>query len=166
MSGPHVFWFLDLQCILKVLGRLEFFHISKNVNQHMPPEWRSGLGHGIMMLEVSLQTRVWSRAVSQLAVTLKRQVIGPALSGLGEGLAGWDFLVPSRRAGHLRADFGHQLDSVSSDTLVQLSSELSERCVKKQCSSAGSMALDLRLSRVFRGVVAMGKDSRPIGYNK
>ena len=58
---------------------------------------------------------------------------GPASSGLGEGLAGWDVLVPSRsrdslcRAGRMHADFGHQLYGVSADTLVRLGSGLCEQ---------------------------------------
>jgi hypothetical protein len=67
------------------------------------------------------------------------------------------------RAGCLQADSGRQLDGVSSDTLVQLPSGLTEQCVKKQCVLAGScfegqMALDLRLSQVCRGVAVMGQD--------
>jgi hypothetical protein len=49
-----------------------------------PPEWRSGLRH---------------RAVLQPAVTgrpMRQGTIGPALSRLGEGLAGRDVFVPSR----------------------------------------------------------------------
>jgi dienelactone hydrolase len=53
---------------------------------------------------------------------------------------------------------------VSSDTLVRLASGLDARFVKKQCglvglSFGGRMALDLRLSRVRAGVVAMTKDN-------
>ena len=63
----------------------------------------------------------------------------------------------------MRADFGRQLYSVSSDTLVRLASRLSEQCVKKQCGLAGScfggrMALDLRLSRIRTGDAAMGQN--------
>ena len=100
---------------------------------------------------------------------MKRRIIGPASSGLGEGLAGRDVLVPLhfsdslRRAGRLHADFGRQLYGVSSDTLVWLASGLSEECVKKQCGLAGlcfggRMAHDLRLSRVYTGVAVMGQD--------
>jgi hypothetical protein len=63
-----------------------------------PPKWRSGLRHCIAVLEVSLQTWVRSQAVLQPAVTrslMRRRTDGPA-------------------------DFGHQLDGVSSNTLVQL----------------------------------------------
>ena len=88
---------------------------------------------------------------------MKCRTIGPASSGLGEGLDERDFFVPlcsSKslwRAGHLQAESGRQLDGVSSDTLVRLASRLSEQCVKKQCGLAGScfgecMALDLRFS--------------------
>ena len=51
------------------------------------------------MLEVSLQIRVRSRAVSQPATSgtpMRVHTNGPASSGLGEGLAGQDVLVPSR----------------------------------------------------------------------
>ena len=60
------------------------------------------------------------------------------LSGFGDGLASWDFLVPLLssdflwRGGRLLADLGRQLDGVSSDTLVRLASGLIEHCVKKQ----------------------------------
>jgi hypothetical protein len=72
----------------------------------------------------------------------------------------------------MQADFGRQLYSVSSDTLVRLASGLSGQCVKKQCGLAGScfrgrMALDLHLSRVRTGVAAMGQDCNyQIGYHK
>ena len=60
----------------------------------------------------------------------------------------------------MHTDFGRQLYSVSSNTLVRLASRLSGQCVKKQCGLAGScfggrMALDLRLSQVLTGVAAM-----------
>ena len=100
---------------------------------------------------------------------MRRHTIGPASSGLGEGLASRDFLVPLRssnslwQAGRLQADFGRQLDHVFSDTLVRLASGLSEQCIKKQCDLAGScfggrMALKLCLSRVCMGVAAMGQN--------
>jgi hypothetical protein len=90
-------------------------------------------------------------------------------SGLGDGLAGRDVLVPSRSinslwlTGRMHSDCGQQLYSVYSDTLVRLDSGLSEQCVKKQCGLAGSclggcMALDLRLSPVRMGVAAMAQD--------
>ena len=124
------------------------------------------------VFEASLQTQVRSQAVLQLAATgrpMRQRTIGLASSGLGDGLTCWDVLVPSCssdslwRAGHLQADFCHQLDGVSSDTLVRLASGLSEQCVKNQWGLAGScfrgrMALDLRLSRVRRGVAAMRQD--------
>jgi hypothetical protein len=86
-----------------------------------------------------------------------------------ESLACWDYLVPSRytdslwQAGRLQADFGFQLDGVSSDTLVRLASGLSEKCIKKQCGLAvlrfgGEMALYLHLSQVSRGIAAMNQD--------
>ena len=74
---------------------------------------------------------------------MRQCTIGPESSGLGEGLAVRDFLVSSRSsdalwlAGHLQTDFGCQLDSVSSDTLVRLVSGLSEQCIKKQCGLEG-----------------------------
>ena len=100
---------------------------------------------------------------------MRRCTIGPASTELWEGLASPDFLVPLRssdslwQAGRLQADFGCQLDGVSSDTLVWLASGLSEVCVKKQCGLAGlcfggRMALKLRLSRDCRGAAAMGQD--------
>ena len=52
----------------------------------------------------------------------------------------------------MHADFGLQVYSDSSDTLVQLASGLSEQCVSR------ISALDLRLSRVHWGVAAMGQD--------
>ena len=82
----------------------------------------------------SLQTQVRSQAVSQPAATvrpMRRRTIGPASSGLGDGLAGRDFLVPSCcsdslwQAKHLKADLDRQLDGVSSETLVWLASWLS-----------------------------------------
>ena len=131
----------------------------------------SSLRHCIAVFEASLQTRVWSKAVSQPALTgrpMRRCTIGPASFGLGEGFAGRDFLVPLCsndslwRAWRLQADFGCQLDGVSSDTLVQLASVLSDQCVKKQWGLAGlcywgCMALDIRLSWVRRGVAVSGQ---------
>jgi hypothetical protein len=90
--------------------------------------------------------------------------IGPASSGLGEGLAGQDVLVPSRLVGWAHAcRHCHQVYGVSSDTLVRLTSGLSEHCVKKQCGLADlcfgrCTALDLCLSRVRTGVAVMGQD--------
>ena len=90
---------------------------------------------------VKLQIRVRSRAVSLLAAPgrpMRRRSFGPASSGLGEGLASWDVLVPSRssdslwRAGRMHADYGRQLYGVSSDALVWLISGLRECCAKKQ----------------------------------
>ena len=55
--------------------------------------WHRGLRH----YKASLQIRVRSRAVSPPAAprsTMRRHTIGPASSGLGEGLAGRDVLVP------------------------------------------------------------------------
>ena len=75
--------------------------------------------------------------MSQLTETgrpMRKRTTGPALSKLGEGLAGQEFLVPSCssdslwQARHLQTDIGRQLNSVSSDTLVQLASGLSEQC--------------------------------------
>jgi hypothetical protein len=65
-----------------------------------------------------------------------RRTIGPALSGLGEGLADRDVLVPSRSsdscgAGH--SDTVSQVYCVFSDALVRLTSRLSGHYVKKQC---------------------------------
>ena len=60
-------------------------------------------------------------------------------------------------------DFGRQLYSVSSDTLVLLASRLMravcQKAVRLEASCfKGRMALDLRLSRVHTGVAAMGQD--------
>jgi hypothetical protein len=60
---------------------------------------------------------------------------------------------------------------VSSDTFVRLASGLSRHCVKRQCGLAelcfgGRTALDLHLSRVRKGVAAMGQDYQPIGYHE
>ena len=69
------------------------------INAQGPSEWHSSLRHCIAVLEVSLQTCVQSQDVSQLAMTgrpMRQSTIGPVFSGLGEGLAGRDFLVPSR----------------------------------------------------------------------
>ena len=122
-------------------------------------------------LEASLQTRIRSKALSQLAVTgrpMRQCTIGPASSGLGEGLSGRDFLVPSRssdsgRARRMHADTVARCTVFLPTTLVRLASELSGYCVKKQCSLTGScfggcMILELCLSRVCTGVAAMGKD--------
>ena len=88
---------------------------SDNTIQIGPPEWRSGLRH---CSAVSLQSRVQSWAISLLDATgrpMMRHTIGPVLSGLGEGLAGRDVLVPLRssdslwRARHMHVDFSHQL---------------------------------------------------------
>ena len=83
--------------------------------------------HCIPVLEALLQTRVHSRAVPQLAVAgspIGGRTNGPASSRLGEGLAGGALLGPSRasdslwRAGGLQADFGRQLNGVSSLSLI------------------------------------------------
>ena len=81
----------------------------------------------IAELEPSLKTWAQSRTVSQPAVIgspIGRRTIGPPSSGLGKGLAG-STSVSLWRAGRLHADFGSQLNGVSSDTLVQLASGLS-----------------------------------------
>ncbi|KAK6303930.1 hypothetical protein J4Q44_G00263840 [Coregonus suidteri] len=115
-------------------------NVSTKTVRRGPPEWCSGLRHCIAVLEASLQTRVRSRAVSpQPAVIgspIGRPTIGPAPSGLGEGLARGVLLGSSRssdslwRAGRLQADLGRQLNGVSSDTLVRLASRLSGRVLR------------------------------------
>ena len=76
---------------------------------------------------------------------------GPASFGLGEGLTSQDVLVTSCssdslwRAGRLQADFGRQLDGVSSD-MLRLASGLSERCFKKLCGLVGRVSEDAWLS--------------------
>ena len=64
-----------------------------------PPERRSGLRHCITVLAVPLEILVRVQALLQPTVTgrlMGRRTIGPASSGLGEGVAGRDVLVPSR----------------------------------------------------------------------
>jgi hypothetical protein len=91
------------------------------------------------VLEASLQTRVRSRAVSQPAVIgspIGWRTIGPAASGLEKDLAGGDLLGSSCssdslwQAGRFQADLGCQFNGISSDTLVQLASGLSERVLR------------------------------------
>jgi hypothetical protein len=56
-----------------------------------PPKWRSGLRHCISVLKVYLHTLVQSWALSQLDVIVSPIgwcTIDPALSELGDGLAG------------------------------------------------------------------------------
>ena len=50
--------------------------------------------YGTAVLEASLQIRV--RSLAATGRPMRRCTIGPASSGLGEGLAGWDVLVPLR----------------------------------------------------------------------
>ena len=94
----------------------------------------------------------------------------PSVIRVREGLAGRDIIVSSRTSDScgglaaVRANQGSQVHGVSSDTLVQLASELEANCVKKQCGSVGlcfggRMAFDLRLSRARMGVVAMRQDT-------
>ena len=94
-----------------------------------------------MSAEARLQPLVWSQAGSQPAMTgrpMGWRTIGPASSGLGEGLVGWDFLVSSCSseslwlAGRLQAEFWCQFDSVSSNTLVQRASSLSRRLLRSE----------------------------------
>ena len=62
-----------------------------------------------------------------------QRTVGPASSRLDEGLAMGALLGSSCssdslwRSGRLQADFGHQVNGVSSDMLVQLASGLSVR---------------------------------------
>ena len=82
-----------------------------------------------------------------------------------EGLAGRDILVSSRtsdscgRPGAVPTNQGHQVHSVSSDTLVRLASELDARCGMVGLCFGGRLAFDLRLSRARTGVVALRQDS-------
>jgi hypothetical protein len=67
------------------------------------------------------------------------------------------------RAGYNARWHNRQVYSVSSDTLVQLASGLSGHCVKKLYGLVGSCfggrtALELRLSWIRTGVIAMGQD--------
>jgi hypothetical protein len=72
-----------------------------------------------------------------------RHTIGPASSGLVEGLAGRDVLVPSRTSGScggpgaVHVDTVARCTGVSSDTVLRLTSGLSGHCVKKQCGLVG-----------------------------
>ena len=84
---------------------------------------------GLAVLEASLQTRIRSQAVLQPAATgrlTNRHTTGPASSGLGEGLAGQDVLVPSLSSDPLVQGWAHAqgfwspVVGVSSNTLVWL----------------------------------------------
>jgi hypothetical protein len=109
------------------------------------------------------------QAVTQPATTGKpmgRRTIGPDSSGLREGLASRDVLVPS-----------HSSDCCGEPGACMLTRSpgvwcfiwhigvagFRVKCVKKQCGLAGfcfrvRMALDLHLSRICTGVAAMGQD--------
>ena len=119
------------------------------------------------MIEGPLQTLVWSRTVSQPAMTgrpMRRRTIGPASSVWPAGMSLSHHALATSVAGRAHARWhGCKLYGVFSHTLVRLASGLSEQCVKKQSGLAGScfgghMALDLRLSQVRTGVSAMGQD--------
>ena len=95
-SGGQRFWLEAHIGILKFNAGTHFLGDQLFVKIHLrgPPEWYSGQRHCIAVLDP-----VRSQAVSQLAVTrrpMRRRTIGPASSGLGEGLASQEFLVPSR----------------------------------------------------------------------
>ena len=82
---------------------------------------------------------------------MRRRTIGPVLSELGEGLAGWDVHVPSRCSDSCGTPDACTLvrspgGRVSSATLVWLASGLSVHCVKKQCCLAGVGFVDARLA--------------------
>ena len=149
-------------------GTLELCQSDHRVFGHLPdqspstPERRAASSRKTLggSKHIPFKNGGGSQAVSQPALTgrpMSQCTIGPVSSGLGEGLAGRDFLVPSCssdslwQVGRLQADFVRQLDSFSCKILVWLASGLSEQCVKKQCGLAGSrfggrMALDHRLS--------------------
>ena len=62
-----------------------------------PPEWCGGLRHCIAVLAVPVEILVRVQALSQPSMTGRPMgwcTIGPATSGLGEGLAGRDVPVP------------------------------------------------------------------------
>ena len=61
-----------------------------------PPEWCSGLRHCIVVLAVPLDILGSSPGSVAAGCDRETHTIGPASSGLGEGLAGIDVLVPSR----------------------------------------------------------------------
>ena len=65
----------------------------------MPPEWLSGLMHCIAVLAVPLEIlglSPGSVTAGHARETMGWHTISPASSGLGEGLAGRDVLVPLR----------------------------------------------------------------------
>ena len=137
------------------------------INLRGSPEWHSGLRHCIAVLEAALQTRLRSKPLSQLAMTgrpMRRCTIGPASSGLGEGLAGRDF-------GRMHADTVARCTVFPPTRFLRHigaagfigAAGLIEKCVEKQCGLVGScfggcMALGICLSRVPTGVAAMGQD--------
>ena len=120
------------------------------------------------MLAVPLEILVRVQALSQLAVTgkpMRRCIIVPALSGLGEGLAGRDVLVPSRASDSCGGPCAMHTDTVVRYTVFPPTYwyGLNMHCIKKQCDLAelcfrGCTALDLHLSRVRTGVAAMRQD--------
>jgi hypothetical protein len=92
-----------------------------------------------------------------------RSTIGPALSGLGEGLAGRDILVPSRTSDSCGGPGAVHTDTVVRCTVFPPTHWFSGHCVKKQCGLVGlcfggHTALDFRVSRVRTGVAAMRQD--------
>ena len=94
-----------------------------------------------------------------------RRTTGPASSGLGEGLAGKNVLVPSRTSDSCGGPGTVHSDMVTRCTVFPLTHwcRLSEHCVKKQCGLGGlcfggRLALDLHLFRVRMGVAAMRQD--------
>ena len=119
------------------------------------------------MLEASLQIRVRSRAVSQLAKTgrhMRRCTIGPTSSGLGEGLAGRDILVPSRSSDSCGGPGTMHAHTVARCFLRHIG--VSGFQVKRSlCQEAVRLGWDvfrrmhgLHLSRVRTGVAAMRQD--------
>ena len=105
--GGQTFW---LEGHIRTLKFNEGTHFCSN--QFVGASWVAKRSKTLHISAWDVRTDpVRSRAVSQLAVTgrpMRRRTMGPALSGLREGLAGRDFLVPSQwllwRAGHMHAD--------------------------------------------------------------
>jgi hypothetical protein len=84
---------------------------------------RSCLRHGITVLAVPLEILDRVQALSQPAPTgrpIGRRTIGPASSGLGEGLAGRDVLVPSRTSKSCGRPDAMHADTVARCTLFPL----------------------------------------------
>jgi hypothetical protein len=121
---------------------------------------------------VPLEILVRVQALSQPAapgIPMGRRTIGPTSSRLGEGLAGRDFLVPSRSSDSCGGPCACTLTQSPAGVrcflchMVRLASGSCGYCVKKQCGLVGSgfrgrTGFDLHLSRVRTGVAVMRQD--------